>query len=71
MHPDFIGALMADRCTLSGLLKNPSGNWTLQLIRAAIEADPVWPSTKATTNQLPKEKHPMPGVAFGWSGRRA
>src|SRR5258707_11097154 len=34
---------------------------------AAIEADPVWQSTKGDYYQLPKEKHPMPGVAFGWS----
>ena len=34
---------------------------------AAIEADPVWQATKGDYYKLPKEKHPLPGVAFGWS----
>ena len=34
---------------------------------AAIESDPVWQATKGNYYNLPKEKHPLPGVAFGWS----
>jgi pimeloyl-ACP methyl ester carboxylesterase len=34
---------------------------------AAIESDPVWQATKGDYYKLPKEKHPGPGVAFGWS----
>src|SRR5260370_5230280 len=41
--------------------------WTFQMRTAAIESDPVWQSTKGDYYKLPKEKHPVPGVAFGWS----
>jgi len=67
MHPEFIGALMPIGGTTQSDAEDPVGNWTFQLMTAAIEADPVWQSTKGDYYQLPKEKHPMPGVAFGWS----
>ena len=47
--------------------EDPVGNWTFQLMTAAIESDPVWQATKGDYYKLPKEKHPLPGVAFGWS----
>ena len=47
--------------------EDPVGNWTFQLMTAAIESDPVWQATKGDYYNLPKEKHPLPGVAFGWS----
>ena len=34
---------------------------------AAIQSDPVWQDTKGDYYKLPKEKHPLAGVAFGWS----
>ena len=47
--------------------EDPVGNWTFQLMTAAIESDPVWQATKGDYYKLPKEKHPLAGVAFGWS----
>src|SRR5260370_18868196 len=67
MHPEFIGALTPIGGTTQSDAEDPVGNWTFQLMTAAIEADPVWQSTKGDYYQLPKEEHPMPGVAFGWS----
>ena len=67
MHPEFIGALMPIGGTTQSDAEDPVGNWTFQLMTAAIEADPVWQSTKGDYYELPKEKHPVPGLAFGWS----
>jgi len=67
MHPDYMGALMPIGGTTQSDAEDPVGNWTFQLMTAAIESDPVWQSTKGDYYKLPKEKHPVPGVAFGWS----
>ena len=67
MHPEFIGGLMPIGGTTQSDAEDPVGNWTFQLMTAAIESDPVWQATKGDYYNLPKEKHPMPGVAFGWS----
>ncbi|MGY4422490.1 homoserine acetyltransferase [Bradyrhizobium sp. JR6.1] len=67
MHPDFMGGLMPIGGTTQSDAEDPVGNWTFQLMTAAIEADPVWQATKGDYYELPKEKHPMLGVAFGWS----
>jgi homoserine O-acetyltransferase/O-succinyltransferase len=67
MHPEFVGALMPIGGTTQSDAEDPVGNWTFQLMTAAIESDPVWQSTKGDYYDLPKEKHPGPGVAFGWS----
>ena len=67
MHPEFIGALMPIGGTTQSDAEDPVGNWTFQLMTAAIESDPVWQSTKGDYYKLPKEKHPLPGLAFGWS----
>ncbi|RTM15232.1 MAG: alpha/beta hydrolase [Bradyrhizobiaceae bacterium] len=67
MHPEFMGGLMPIGGTTQSDAEDPVGNWTFQLMTAAIESDPVWQSTKGDYYKLPKEKHPMPGVAFGWS----
>jgi len=67
MHPEFMGGLMPIGGTTQSDAEDPVGNWTFQLMTAAIEADPVWQATKGDYYKLPKEKHPMPGVAFGWS----
>ena len=67
MHPEFMGALMPIGGTTQSDAEDPVGNWTFQLMTAAIESDPVWQATKGDYYKLPKEKHPMPGVAFGWS----
>jgi len=67
MHPEFMGALMPIGGTTQSDAEDPVGNWTFQMMTAAIESDPVWQATKGDYYNLPKEKHPVPGVAFGWS----
>jgi pimeloyl-ACP methyl ester carboxylesterase len=67
MHPDFMGALMPIGGTTQSDMEDPVGNWTFQLMTAAIESDPVWRSTGGNYYNLPKEQHPVMGVAFGWS----
>lgn len=67
MHPEFVQALMPIGGTTQSDAEDPVGNWTFQLMTAAIESDPVWQATKGNYYDLPKEKHPLPGVAFGWS----
>jgi len=67
MHPDFMGALMPIGGTTQSDAEDPVGNWTFQLMSAAIESDPVWQATKGDYYNLPKDKHPLQGVAFGWS----
>jgi len=67
MHPEFVGALMPIGGTTQSDAEDPVGNWTFQLMTAAIQSDPVWQATGGDYYKLPKEKHPGPGVAFGWS----
>ena len=67
MHPDFMGGLMPIGGTTQSNGDDPVGNWTFQMMTAAIESDPVWQATGGDYYKLPKEKHPVPGVAFGWS----
>ncbi len=67
MHPDFMGALMPIGGTTQSDKDDPVGNWTFQLMTAAIEADPVWRATNGDYYKLPKDQHPVQGVAFGWS----
>jgi homoserine O-acetyltransferase len=67
MHPEFVQALMPIGGTTQSDAEDPVGNWTFQLMTAAIEADSVWQATKGDYYKLPKEKHPLAGVAFGWS----
>lgn len=67
MHPEYVSAIMPIGGTTQSDAGDPVGNWTFQLMTAAIEADPVWQSTKGNYYNLPKEKHPLAGVAFGWS----
>ncbi len=67
MHPEYVQALMPIGGTTQSDAEDPVGNWTFQLMTAAIESDPVWQATKGNYYDLPKEKHPLPGVAFGWS----
>jgi pimeloyl-ACP methyl ester carboxylesterase len=67
MHPEFIGALMPIGGTTQSDAEDPVGNWTFQLMTAAIESDPVWQATKGDYYKLPKDKHPLLGMAFGWS----
>lgn len=67
LHPEYIGALMPIGGTTQSDAEDPVGNWTFQLMTAAIQSDPVWQSTKGDYYKLPKEKHPLPGMAFGWS----
>jgi len=67
LHPEFMGALMPIGGTTQSDAGDPVGNWTFQLMTAAIESDPVWQKTKGDYYKLPKDEHPMQGVAFGWS----
>lgn len=67
MHPDFMNGLMPIGGTTQSDGGDPVGNWTFQLMSAAIESDPVWKSTGGNYYNLPKDEHPHDGVAFGWS----
>lgn len=67
MHPEFVGALMPIGGTTQSDAGDPVGNWTFQLMTAAIESDPVWQSTHGDYYKLPVDEHPRAGVAFGWS----
>ncbi|MCP1831590.1 pimeloyl-ACP methyl ester carboxylesterase [Bradyrhizobium sp. USDA 4532] len=67
MHPEYVSALMPIGGTTQSDAGDPVGNWTFQLMTAAIESDPVWQQTKGDYYNLPKEKHPLMGMAFGWS----
>ncbi|WP_408647678.1 alpha/beta hydrolase [Xanthobacter dioxanivorans] len=67
MHPDFMNGLMPVGGTSQSDGGDPVGNWTFQLMSAAIESDPQWRATGGNYYALPKDKHPNQGVAFGWS----
>ncbi|WP_458761383.1 alpha/beta hydrolase [Afipia sp. TerB] len=67
MHPTFMGGLMPIGGTTQSDAEDPVGNWTFQMMTAAIQSDPVWQATKGDYYKMPKERHPVPGVAFGWS----
>lgn len=67
MHPDFMNGLMPVGGTSQSDGGDPVGNWTFQLMSAAIESDPQWRATGGNYYNLPKDKHPNQGVAFGWS----
>ena len=67
MHPDFMDGLMPIGGTSQSDGEDPVGNWTFQLMSAAIESDPQWRATGGNYYNLPKDKHPNQGVAFGWS----
>jgi homoserine O-acetyltransferase len=67
MHPEYVSAIMPIGGTTQSDAEDPVGNWTFQLMTAAIQSDPVWQATKGNYYDLPKEKHPLGGVAFGWS----
>ncbi len=67
MYPGFVTGLMPVGGTTQSDGSDPVGNWTFQLMTAAIESDPVWRSTGGNYYNLPKEQHPNAGVAFGWS----
>ncbi|MEW6124219.1 MAG: alpha/beta hydrolase [Pseudomonadota bacterium] len=67
MHPDFMNGLMPVGGTTQSDGGDPVGNWTFQLMSAAIESDPQWRATGGNYYNLPKDKHPNQGVAFGWS----
>jgi homoserine O-acetyltransferase/O-succinyltransferase len=67
MHPEFVSAIMPIGGTTQSDGGDPVGNWTFQLMTAAIQSDPVWQQTKGDYYNLPKEKHPLMGMAFGWS----
>jgi homoserine acetyltransferase len=67
MHPEYVSAIMPIGGTTQSDAEDPVGNWTFQLMTAAIQSDPVWQATKGNYYNLPKEKHPQAGVAFGWS----
>jgi pimeloyl-ACP methyl ester carboxylesterase len=67
MHPEYVSAIMPIGGTTQSDAGDPVGNWTFQLMTAAIQSDPVWQQTKGDYYNLPKEKHPLMGMAFGWS----
>ncbi|OQA32487.1 MAG: Homoserine O-acetyltransferase [Betaproteobacteria bacterium ADurb.Bin341] len=46
---------------------DPLTKWVFGLMTSAIKSDPVWQKTNGDYYHLPKEQHPLMGVAFGWS----
>src|SRR6188768_1633816 len=46
MHPEYVQAMMPIGGTTQSDAEDPVGNWTFQLMTAAIESDPVWQATK-------------------------
>lgn len=67
MHPEFTNGLLPIGGTTQSDGADPVGNWTFQLMTAAIESDPQWRKTGGNYYNLPKSEHPNQGVAFGWS----
>ncbi|MGE4373725.1 MAG: alpha/beta hydrolase [Xanthobacter sp.] len=67
MHPDYMNGVMPIGGSTQSDGEDPVGNWTFQLMSAAIESDPNWRATGGNYYNLPKDKHPNQGVAFGWS----
>ncbi len=67
MHPDYMNGIVPIGGTTQSDGEDPVGNWTFQLMTAAIESDPQWKATGGNYYNLPKDKHPNQGVAFGWS----
>ena len=64
MHPDFVEAILP----IGGMTaSNPATRWLFRLMTAAIESDPAWRQTGGDYYHLPREKHPVRGVMFGWS----
>jgi len=68
MHPEFVSALMP----IGGTTQSDARGSRRQLdVPADDRGDPVpirfWQATHGDYYNLPKEKHPGPGVAFGWS----
>src|SRR6185312_14156676 len=61
MHPEFVSALMPIGGTTQSDAGDPVGNWTFQLMTAAIESDPVWQSTHGDYYKLPVDEHPRAG----------
>ena len=55
MHPEYINALMPIGGTTQSDAGDPVGNWTFQLMTAAIESDPVWQATKGDYYKLPRK----------------
>ncbi|MEW6351553.1 MAG: hypothetical protein AB1646_21075 [Thermodesulfobacteriota bacterium] len=64
LHPDFVEAILP----IGGVTKFDSvSRWLFELMTAAMISDPVWQETKGNYYHLPKEKHPLKGMMFGWS----
>src|SRR4029450_12750525 len=59
MHPEFVGALMPIGGTTQSDAGDPVGNWTFQLMTAAIGSDPVWAQTTGDHYQNTK-RHNTP-----------
>ncbi len=67
LHPEWVGAAMPVAGTPAGDGDDPVARWTLQLMAAAIEADPAWRISGGRYHALPKAEHPQRGVMFGFS----
>jgi len=50
MHPEYVQALMPIGGTTQSDAEDPVGNWTFQLMTAAIESDPVWRAYMTLSN---------------------
>ncbi len=67
LHPEWVGAAMPVAGTPAGDGDDPVARWTLQLMAAAIEADPAWRTSGGRYHALPEAEHPQRGVMFGFS----
>ena len=70
MHPEFVSALMPIGGTTQSDAGDPVGNWTFQLMTAAIESDPVWQKTNGRLLQAAQGKAPADGHGVRLVGAR-
>ncbi|MGO9118712.1 MAG: hypothetical protein ACLQPD_14035 [Desulfomonilaceae bacterium] len=66
MHPEYVEAIMPIGGSTS-TRKDAVARWTFDLMTAAMKSDPVWRETQGDYYHLPKGKHPIQGLMFGWS----
>src|SRR4029078_7343871 len=64
MHPEYVSAIMPIGGTTQSDAEDPVGNWTFQMMTAAIQSDPVWQATKRAHYKMTQAEHPAPRVAL-------
>src|SRR5260370_30799048 len=69
MHPEFMGGLMPIGGTTQSDAEDPVGNWTFQMMTAAIESDPVWQGAPRGPTKITQKKKTPPRPALPRSVR--